>query len=579
MPSAVHTIIECFLPASGSKIVRIEILVLVTAAVTGLLQSASGPRWLEAIEERVRAFARRRGLAAATVAVFVLVLRLAILPVAPVPVPEIHDEFSYLLQGDTFAHGRLANPTHPMWVHFESFHIDHQPTYASMYPPMQGLILAAGDLLGHRPWLGVWIAAALMCAAITWMLQGWCPPEWALIGGVLAALRLATFAYWMNSYWGGAHAAIGGALMLGALPRIARAPTVRQTLVFAGGIAVVLNSRPFEGAIASSAAVVALVLALAANHTSRRMAIERVIMPMTLALGVVAAAMLYFNARVFGSPFSLPYTVHRATYAVAPFFLFQPLRPPPVYRHPQMKDLYLKMEVELFQRANTLRGYLELLLDKWKGFVAFFLGPALFIPVLIRPSALLAARIRPLVAIAAAVAVGMLFQVWFFPHYVSPVTAVVYAVVVEALRRLRAWRPHGRPVGVQLTRAVPLACVVTIAVVVVGRTLGYVPATFSVFEFVSPTAGLRDRAAIQHRFEEARGEHLLIVRYSRNHNVHHEWVYNAADIDAAKVIWARDMGAAANRELIDYFRDRDVWLVEPDISPMRVTKYDAEEAY
>ncbi len=69
------------------------------------------------------------------------------------------------------------------------------------------------------------------------------------------------------------------------------------------------------------------------------------------------------------------------------------------------------------------------------------------------------------------------------------------------------------------------------------------------------------------------GRHLVIVRYAPDHVPHWEWVYNDADIDAAPVVWAREMDASHNAALIDYFHDRHIWLLEPDRDWLKLTSY------
>ncbi|MBZ5702675.1 MAG: hypothetical protein LAN84_12615 [Acidobacteriia bacterium] len=172
-------------------------LIIALVLAIAWLAPGLGERWFHSLESCFSRIAARRTAAIALIFFSTIALRLALLPLIPVPVPGVADEFSYLLMGDTFAHGRLANPTHPLWVSFETFHINMFPTYSSMYPPAQGFVLLLGHFLGH-PWIGVLLSNAAMCAALVWMLQAWIPARWAFLGGVIAILKFGLLSYWMT---------------------------------------------------------------------------------------------------------------------------------------------------------------------------------------------------------------------------------------------------------------------------------------------------------------------------------------------------------------------------------------------
>jgi hypothetical protein len=497
-------------------------------------------------------------LACAAVFLFTIGIRAALLPVLHVPLPAVHDEFSYLLAGDTYASGRLANPPHPFWRHFESFHIIQQPTYASKYPPMQGLALAFGERFFHEPWIGVLFSAGLMCAALCWMLQGFASPWLAFLGALLVALRIGILSYWMNSYWGGAVPAIGGALLLGAVPRIAFQRKYAHAATWAAGLAILLNSRPYDG-VALGALTAAVILW---NVSPRSTAAIRCALPASAVLIPVAACMLYFNARVTGHPFELPYQLHEQRYAVANNFAWSRDNPEPVYRHAVLRDFWSKLNVDQVRdmRAHLWSSYLVKLAGMYGFFFCFY---PLFIPALIWPYPLRTPQERAGVVLLAGGLLSLLPVVGFQYHYAAATMPLIYLRFLESVDRLRNWRPNAKPIGLAL--AVLLMALIPIQF---GRDVWKL---FADGVYAPPMAQpYRDMVR---QLEAKPGRQLVLVRYAPNHDVFQEWVYNRADIDAARIVWAREMSPAEDAALIQYFHGRNIWLLQPDQSPPKLTPY------
>jgi len=539
-----------------------------------------GSSWFSSIEKIFNRIARRKTLSVVLVGASAFFLRLAILPFCPIPLPFVQDDFSFLLSGNTFALGRLANPTPAMWTHFETVQETMQPTYVSMYFPAQGLVLAAGKVLFGHPWFGILCVTALMCAALCWMLQAWLPPAWALLGGVLAVLRIGLFSYWINTYsGGGCIAALGGALILGALPRLTRTARPRYAVLLAAGIALLVLCRPFEGLLLSIPVgfVLGRWVLFGKNRPPRIVLLRRAVFP--LALIIAAVAWLgYYDYRAFGSPLTLPYSVDRAQYAVVPYWFWQPPRAEPVYRHKLIREFYTDVELGYAKRLRTVPGFVkETLLFKPLRALLFFSGVALLPPLIMLPRVLRDRRIRFLVVCLLIVFCGVLLQTWLIPHYLAAVTPAIYAVGLQAMRHLRQCKAGGQPVGMAMVRSTIVVCAALSVLRLWAEPLHLVLAPWPSPAWCSTWSGPGrlgvERARIEQQLEQLPGGQLVLVRYSADHSPMDEWVYNSPVIDEEKVIWAREMDAANNLEIADYYKDRKLWLVQPDATPASVTPY------
>jgi len=536
-----------------------------------------GSRFFTRIERVFAQLARRQSLAVATVGATAFLLRIAILPLNPIPSPFILDSFSHLLAGDTFASGRLTNPTPAMWTHFETFHITMRPTYMSMHFPAQGMVLAAGKVLAGHPWYGVLFSTSLMCAAICWMLQAWLPPRWALLGGLLAVLRLGLFSYWINTYSGGGSiAALGGALVLGAFPRFMRSLRLRYGLLLAAGVIVLANSRPFEGILLCLPVCIVLGrrLFLAPNKPSPGLVWNAAAAPLALII-LAGTWMGYYNYRVFGNPVTLPYTIDRATYAIAPHFVWQPRRPVPAYRHAVMHDFYSGWELDGFRKLRTVPGFLAETSLKLARSIVFFAAIALLPPLIMLPRVLRDHRTRFLLITLVFLSAGMLVETWLIPHYLSPFTAAFYAIGLQAMRHLRLWKPGGQPTGVALVRLIVTVCVLLAGLRTFAEPLHLRLDKWPTMTWYGSKDFGRPRARVAAILNQLPGRQLAIVRYSPGHNPLDEWVYNAPDTDSSRVVWAREMGGSQDLELIRYYQNRKTWLVEPDKTPAEVSPYTA----
>lgn len=508
---------------------------------------SAGTRWLLGLT-------RHKVLALAFVGILPVVLRLAVTSWVPHPYPSIHDEFSYLLAADTFATGRLSNPTHPMWIHFEAFHVLQHPTYASKFLPGQGLLLAAGQVVFGDPIVTVWLSAGVMCGSIFWMLKGWVPAPWAFLGALLAAFRCHAGHYWMDSYWGATLAASGGALVLGA---VARAQLGRRSVgaILGVGVAALSLTRPYEGVLLTLPIFGFLLWRIVtSSDPTIRSKILRILMPTGLVLVATGLFLAYFDSRVTGHPLQIPYTLYERQYqAGMPAFIWQRFDPPSQSINPEMRQ-YVTGQATGIIKYRSWQGVQNRVLEVL-GFTpvefgwlrsAVVLGS---LPWVIRRRNM----ILPVIVLGVTV-IGLCLTDYYLQHYSAPITAVWILLYVQCFRLLltrlnRRW--HFVPWFGFVTASLTLLVILTAKAAVEKKR--------------RPELA-ENRYRITQQLERLPGKHLVFVRYAKVHDTDNEWVYNRANIDESKIVWGLWLDPQRNAILRTYYGDRTVWVLDPDQS-------------
>lgn len=534
------------------KILLLPGLLLGLRALARFVPVPRPPAWRR-LSRAFGAISARRALSAALLCLPLLLSAALFLSMHGLPVPAVHDEFSYLLAADTFASGRLTNPTHPMWVHFESFHILHVPTYMSMYPPLQGIVLAAGILLGH-PWLGVLLSGLAAILLIWWAARQWLPPRWALLAGFMGAL-LFVGTYWSQSYWGGSTNAAAGALAFGAAGMLRFRLTALGLALFAAGSLFCAASRPYEGGVLCLFLSCWLVFTHTRSRASRNGLGLFAITPAALVLLAGTAAMLAHNRAVTGNPLRLPYQAAFEQYSLAGRFLFEQVREKPVYRHESMQRGYQKF-------SRTSRRRITRVYSNYTSLQEYYLGIPLFTLFILALPSVRSARVRTPVLAACAGAGALAVVPIVFSHYYAPFAApfiVACAHVARTLPRLFSF-PR---------RQAWLAGAAVLALVLIQY--GY--RLHSAARGPNPSdAWAKQRARTERELLSLPGRDLIIVHYTPDHNVNREWVYNRADIDSSEVVWARAMDDENDARLRRYFASRRIWALDADVTPPRLTE-------
>lgn len=507
-------------------------------------------------ERWVRQLANRKKLAVILCAALAMAPRALLLPIMPIPKPQIVDEFSYILGAQTLAEGRLTNPPHPFWQHFESFHINMVPTYESQYEPAPSAFMAFGLIVGKNVWWGVWIATGLMCAAICWALQPLIGNSYAFLAGLYTVFKYSIGTQYSDSYWGGSVCALGGALALGAFARIlqTRSPKWAPWLIL--GVGILANSRPYEGFLFSLPLALGLLI-----WVVRKRNYIRILAPAAALSVVLAVWMAYFNYRGTGRATEMPYTANFEQYHFVRPFIGTGMKPFPHYNNYQMAALFWNWEGTPGRLAKTWKGIQKLEKTKFHFYYREHFAPLLILAFVGCYFCFRREDRSYLGFTFLLVLLGLFAVVWWpLSSYPAPLLVSFYGLAFLGIRCLGTARPRKFRLGPYWARGLMVAVLLTPAINIPHEI-------HKASKIRYPMPWNEDRQRVIDQLAAKPEKSLLLVSYAPMHDPAKEWVYNTPDIDSQKVIVARALGAEKDCNLVHYYQNRKIWFADIGLDP------------
>jgi hypothetical protein len=534
-------------------------------AVMLLAAALWGRTW---IVPHFKKLAERTGWCMLLLAVLPVVLRLLLLSQHPVPTPDVYDEFSHLLEADTLRHFRLANPPHALPQFFETFFVLQEPTYSSIYPVGPGLSMAVGWMIFGLPWAGVLLSVAAFCSLCYWMLRGWTTQAWALAGGLLAVMEFGPLSQWANSYWGGAIAAAAGCLVFGSLPRLRASGRTRDAALLGVGLGLHMLIRQFESIVLVLAVILYFLPVL------KRPLVRLAGIAVLAALPALLLTLVQ-NKMVTGSWTELPEMLSQYQYGVPASLTFEAPQVPHRQLTPQQAMDY-KMQLSFHQGAETVGSYFQRLEYRVR-FYRFFFLPPLYLACIAFFWSLRDYRFVWVASTLAIFALGTNFFPAFQIHYIAAATCLFVLVAVTGLQQMSRLRIRGHSAGREAAVLIAILCGAHFLFwfgmhLVEDNDFSLAARRLETWDSINHANPAR-RIFVAQELEKIPGQLLVFVRYLPQHIFQDEWVYNAADIDGARVVWARDLGAEENEKLLRYYPERTALVLETDFQRPKLSEY------